>query len=135
MKRLVILTLIFATLSAVGYADNESAISSATGNLGGFGGNFQSQLANLSRSVMAAGRTIAVIMTAIAGVMVCLGINDGKKPLWNWILGIGLAINFGDLIVGLWRVESPSSAPQVADYQLLLKNEDDPELEGVFTNV
>jgi|GEM_PF-602588 len=130
MKRLIIFTLIFVAFSAVGYADNESAISSATGNLGGgFGGNFTTQLANLSRSVMAAGQTIAVIMTAIAGVMVCLGINDGTKTLWNWILGIGLAINFGDLIVGLWSVQSPSGAPQVADYQLLLKNENDPDLD------
>ena len=87
------------------------------------------QLANLSRSILSAAQIIAVIMTAIAGCMVCLGINDGKKTLWNWILGIGLAINFGDLILNFWSVESLGGVPQVADYQLLLKNENDPELD------
>ena len=130
MNKLIILTLFFVSISAVGYADNNSAIDSITNNLsGGFGSNVQSQLANLSRSIMSAAQIIAVIMTAIAGCMVCLGISDGKKTLWNWILGIGLAINFGDLIVGLWSVESPSGTPQIADYQLLLKNENDPELD------
>ncbi|MBR6013635.1 MAG: hypothetical protein IK062_07630 [Selenomonadaceae bacterium] len=79
-KKILILTLMLISVSAVGYADNNSAINSITGSLNeGFGENFTTQLANLSRSILNAAQIIAVIMTAIAGCMVCFGINEGKK--------------------------------------------------------
>ena len=129
-KKILIFTLMLISVSAVGYADNNSAINSITGSLNeGFGENFTTQLANLSRSVLNAAQIIAVIMTAIAGCMVCFGINDGKKTFWNWILGIGLAINFGDLILNLWSVENTSAPTKIEDYKLLLKSSDDPSID------
>ena len=129
-KKILILTLMLISVSAVGYADNNSAINSITGSLnGGFGENFTTQLANLSRSILNAAQIIAVIMTAIAGCMVCFGINDGKKTFWNWVLGIGLAINFGDLILNLWSIESTTEPTKIEDYKLLLKSSDDPSID------
>lgn len=52
-----------------------------------------------------------------------------KKTFWNWILGIGLAINFGDLILNLWSVESTTAPTKIEDYKLLLKSEDDPSID------
>ena len=129
-KKILFLTLILISVSAVCYADNNSAVNSITGNLsGGFGGTLSNEIANLSRSILNAAQIIAVIMTAVAGCMICFGINDGKKTFWNWILGIGLAINFGDVVLNFWSVQNPNNTPQISDYQLLLKNENDPSID------
>ena len=113
--------------------DNNAAVTEIAGGLSGggagFGETFQTQLSNLSKSLLASAKIIAVIMTAAAGCMVCFGINDGKKTFWNWILGIGLAINFGDLILNLWSVESVSAPTKIEDYKLLMKSEDDPSVD------
>lgn len=132
---IVLLTgiLILSSSDVTFAADNNSAVNQITGGLSGggagFGTTFQTQLSNLSKSLLSSAKIIAVIMTAAAGCMVCFGIQDGKKTFWNWILGIGLAINFGDLILNLWSVESPTSSTKIEDYKLLLKSEDDPALD------
>ena len=113
--------------------DNNAAVTEIAGGLSGggagFGTTFQAQLSNLSKGLLASAKIIAVIMTAAAGCMVCFGINDGKKTFWNWILGIGLAINFGDLILNLWSVESVTAPTKIEDYKLLMKSEDDPSVD------
>jgi type IV secretion system protein TrbL len=114
-------------------ADNNAAVAEITRGLSGggagFGTTFQTQLSNLSKGLLASARIIAVIMTAAAGCMVCFGMHDGKKTFWNWILGIGLAINFGDLILNLWSVESVSAPTKIEDYKLLMKSENDPSID------
>ena len=114
-------------------ADNNAAVKEITDGLTGggvgFGTTFQTQLSNLSRGLLASAKIVAVIMTAAAGCMVCFGIQDGKKAFWNWILGIGLAINFGDLILNLWSVQDVSPPTKIEDYKLLMKSEDDPSLD------
>ena len=114
-------------------ADNNSAVNQMTTGLSGggagFGTTFQTQLSNLSKGLLESAKIISVIMTAAAGCMVCFGVQDGKKTLWNWILGIGLAINFGDLILHLWSVESATAPTKIEDYKLLLKSEDDPSID------
>lgn len=115
--------------SAAYVADNDAAVSQITSGLSGFGTTFQTQIGNLSKGLLASAKIIAVIMTAAAGCMVCFGIQDSKKIFWNWILGIGLAINFGDLILNLWSVESVSAPTKIEDYKLLLKSEDDPSID------
>lgn len=119
--------------NAVSVADNNAAVSEITWGLSGggagFGATFQMQLSNLSKGLLASAKIIAVIMTAAAGCMVCFGIQDSKKTFWNWILGIGLAINFGDLILNLWSVESVSAPTKIEDYKLLMKSEDDPSID------
>ena len=113
--------------------DNNAAVTEIAGGLSGggagFGETFQTQVSNLSKGLLASAKIIAVIMTAAAGCMVCFGIHDGKKTFWNWILGIGLAINFGDLILNLWSVESVSAPTKIEDYKLLMKSEDDPSVD------
>lgn len=113
--------------------DNNAAVMEIAGGLSGggagFGTTFQTQVSNLSKDLLASAKIIAVIMTAAAGCMVCFGINDDKKTFWNWILGIGLAINFGDLILNLWSVESVSAPTKIEDYKLLMKSEDDPSVD------
>ncbi len=95
----------------------------------GFGTTFQTQPGNLIKGLLASAKIIAVIMTDVAGCMVCFGIQDVKKTFWNWILGIGLAINFGDLILNLWGVQDVSSPTKIEDYKLLMKSEDDPSID------
>ena len=132
---IVLLTgiLILSSSDVTFAADNNSAVNQVTNGLSGggagFGTTFQTQMSNLSKSLLSSAKIIAVIMTAAAGCMVCFGIQDGKKTFWNWILGIGLAINFGDLILNLWSVESPTSSTKIEDYKLLLKSEDDPSID------
>lgn len=98
-------------------ADNDAAVNQITNGLSGggarFGTTFQTQLSNLSKGLLSSAKIIAVIMTAAAGCMVCFGIESGKKIFWNWILGIGLAINFGDLILNLWSVESVTAPTKI----------------------
>ena len=119
--------------NAASVADNNAAVSEITWGLSGggagFGSTFQTQINNLSKGLLASAKIIAVIMTAAAGCMVCFGIQDSKKTFWNWILGIGLAINFGDLILNLWSVESVTAPTKIEDYKLLMKNEDDPSID------
>ena len=114
-------------------ADNNSAVNQITNGLSGggagFGTTFQTQLNHLSKSLLESAKIIAIIMTAVAGCRVCLGIQDGKEMLWNWILGIGLAINFGDLILNLWSVQGVATPTKIEDYKLLMKNEDDPSID------
>jgi type IV secretion system protein TrbL len=114
-------------------ADNNTAVNEITKGLSGggagFGTTFQTQLNGLSKSLLSSAKIIAVIMTAAAGCMVCFGVQDGKKTFWNWILGIGLAINFGDLILNLWGVQYATAPTKIEDYKLLLKSEDDPSID------
>lgn len=114
-------------------ADNNSTVNQITSGLSGggagFGTTFQTQLNNLAKSLLSSAQIIAVIMTATAGCMVCFGVEDGKKTFWNWILGIGLAINFGDLILSLWSVQSPTAPTKIEDYKLMLKSSDDPSID------
>ena len=119
--------------SAAYVSDNNAAVNQVMNGLSGggagFGEIFRTQISNLSKSLLASAKIIAVIMTAAAGCMVCFGIQDGKKTFWAWILGIGLAINFGDLILNLWSVQDVSSPSKIDDYKLLLKSADDPSID------
>ena len=119
--------------SAASVANNDAAVNQIINGLSvggaGFGTTLQTQLSNLSKGLLESAKIIAIIMTAIAGCMVCFGIQDGKKTMWNWILGIGLAINFGDLLLNLWSVEYVPASTKIDDYKLLMKSEDDPSID------
>ena len=114
-------------------SDNNAAVNQImeglSGGGGGFGTIFQTQLGNLAKGLLSAAKVIAVIMTAVAGIMICFGIENERKVFLSWILGIGLAINFGDLILNLWSVQDVSSPSKIDDYKLLLKSADDPSID------
>ena len=129
-----VLCLVGASPAEIAYAASpEGAVTEIMGGLSGggagFGSTFTNQLGGMSKSLLTAAKLIAVIMTAAAGCMVCFGIQDSRTAFWNWILGIGLAINFGDLLLNLWGVESVSAPPKIATYDLLLKSESDPTID------
>ena len=57
----------------------------------GLGGNFDTNLTLLAKGAVKAMHVILIVMTAIAGMMIVFGLEDGKKFLWQVMLGAGLA--------------------------------------------
>lgn len=72
----------------------------------GLGGEFDENLKTLVSGTLKALHIILIVMTAIAGMMIAFGLEDGKKFLWQAMLGIGLAFNFGAFLVDtdLWSL-------------------------------
>lgn len=74
-----------------------------------------SDLQRIFRGITGLAKSIVTIMTALAGMMVCLNIGgDHKQKIWNWILGIGLALNFGSVLWYFWHDAANMSAGQTA---------------------
>ena len=71
---------------------------------GSFGlSSIDSDLQRLLKGITNLARPVVTIMTALAGMMVVLNIGgDQKQKIWNWILGIGLALNFGSVLWYMW---------------------------------
>lgn len=78
---------------------------SATAGSGGKGLN--DELKSILITMEQAAKAISVIMTVVAGAMVCLNLQDGRKVIWNYILGIGLAINFGAFLFTMFGQTAP----------------------------
>ena len=78
---------------------------SATAGSGGKGLN--DELKSILITLEQAAKAISVIMTVVAGAMVCLNLQDGRKVIWNYILGIGLAINFGAFLFTMFGESTP----------------------------
>ena len=80
----------------------------------GLGGSFDTNLTLLAKGAVKAMHVILIVMTAIAGMMIVFGLEDGKKFLWQVMLGAGLAFNFGAFMLdtGVWSManQTPSSA-------------------------
>ncbi len=122
---LIVLALIFNCGIELAYAaDNESVIS------GGFGlSSVDSDLKRVIRGVVSLAKPIVTIMTAIAGMMVVLNIGgDAKQKIWNWILGIGLALNFGSVLWAMWGGYADIDAGKVAAAEYSIKVFDESSL-------
>lgn len=93
-------------------------------------GTFDDNLVLLAQSLLKAGKIIALIMTAVAGVMVAFGIEDGKKSLWNWMLGIGMALSFADFIMFCWGnyLQPIQQINPPADFQFSLADSQNPDI-------
>ena len=72
-------------------ADSASVVSDGTG----LGGNFDKQLSVIGNTFVTLAKLTVMILTAVAAIQVGLGTEDHKKVIWNWLLGAGLAVNFG----------------------------------------
>jgi len=107
-------------------ADNASVIDAGTGLT-----SFDAALKPIAHGIVAAGKAIAFIMTAIAGCMVVLGIQDGTKSVWNIILGIGLALNFGGFFYDVFGsyLSGDATTAQITQYQFSLKGEKEGEID------
>lgn len=62
--------------------------------MSGLGDDFDTQLRNIYTAFIAITHVLLVVMTATAGIMWGLGIEDGKRMLWNWVLGAAIASAF-----------------------------------------
>ena len=84
----------------------------------GLGGAFDTQLTQLTSGILGAMHVILIVMTAIAGMMIVFGIEDGKKFIWQAMLGIGLAANFGAFLlgVGTWNLANQGASTAQVEY-------------------
>lgn len=116
MKRYTFLAL-FATL-LVFATDTSSASAAAIGspfgsssgdvvtqitNFSNVDNNFQTMLRDLAHAIIGMSREIVTIMTIIAAAMWSLSVQDGQKLLWNYIFGIGVALNASDFLFSLYN--------------------------------
>lgn len=116
MKRYTFLAL-FATLLVL-TANTSSASAAAIGspfgsssgdvvtqitNFSNVDNNFQTMLRDLAHAIIGMSREIVTIMTIIAAAMWSLSVQDGQKLLWNYIFGIGVALNASDFLFSLYN--------------------------------
>lgn len=116
MKRYTFLAL-FATLLILA-TDTSSASAAAIGspfgsssgdvvtqitNFSNVDNNFQTMLRDLAHAIIGMSREIVTIMTIIAAAMWSLSVQDGQKLLWNYIFGIGVALNASDFLYSLYN--------------------------------
>ena len=100
------LLLVLGVSSTALAASSDSIVAGGTG----LGGNFDKQLAVIGGTFVTLAKVTVLIMTAAAAIMVGWGIEDGKKTIWSWLLGAGLAINFGAFLTETGIVDMASSA-------------------------
>ena len=107
-----VLAIILLQVAGVGLAASQSETIAGYGT--GLGGSFDTNLTLLAKGAVKAMHVILIVMTAIAGMMIVFGLEDGKKFLWQVMLGAGLAFNFGAFMLdtGVWSManQTPSSA-------------------------
>lgn len=88
------------TLFSVALAADNSTITNGDSVFGSYGGTWGPQLQHLAGAIFQMARIISIIMVCAGGMMVALGLEDGKKVVWNYILGAGLALNIGTFLFG-----------------------------------
>ena len=91
---------------ALASGGSESLIQQGTG----IGGTFDSNFETIALSFVHIARVVVSIMTCIALGMIMFGIEDGKKSLWNWMLGAGLAVNIGSYLLDVFVMPGTSAA-------------------------
>ena len=91
-------------------ADSISIINEGTG----LGGDFDSALKTIGTSLVFLARAVSFIMTVTAIVMVMFHMEQGSRILWNWVLGIGLAVNFGAFLSDIGFLEFISAAEEAS---------------------
>lgn len=104
-------------------ADTASMIDAGTGL-----SSLDPGLKTIAHGFVGAGKSIVLIMTAIAGVMVVMGLeNNSMKTIWSIILGVGLALNFGGFFYSVFGnyLSGDVTTAQVTQYQFTLKGETD----------
>ena len=69
-------------------------------------GSFQNNLTSITNGMFAVARIISTIMIAIAGLMIAFNVESANKTTWNIILGIGLALNFGTVLMSAYGATS-----------------------------
>lgn len=94
---------IFVLVAVLVLADGTtaSAAASFSSDIGLKGGDnaFQNNLTTMANGMFTVARIISTIMIALAGIMIAFNVETANKTTWNIILGIGLALNFGTVLM------------------------------------
>lgn len=94
---------IFVLVTVLVLADGTtaSAAASFSSDIGLKGGDnaFQNNLTTMANGMFTVARIISTIMIALAGIMIAFNVETANKTTWNIILGIGLALNFGTVLM------------------------------------
>ena len=94
---LMLVIVLFADSSVASAAGFSSDIGLKAGD-----GSFQNNLTTITNGMFTAARIISTIMIALAGLMIVFNVESANKTTWNIILGIGLALNFGTVLMGVY---------------------------------
>ena len=113
---LAVFGLVIFQMNGIGFAATGSEDIASAGT--GLGGTFDQNLTTLANGAVKAMHVVLVVMTAIAGMMVAFGIEDGKKFIWQLMLGAGLAFNFGSFLIGsgVWSMADQTAQTQQVEY-------------------
>lgn len=105
MKISMIALVLMVLIVAVG---DSNTVLAATGNEAlttkldlGMGDDFNDMMRKITGGFLSIAKIVSVIMTATAGIMIAFNLGGPNKMIWNWLLGIGLALNFGGLLLNL----------------------------------
>lgn len=105
MKISMIALALMVLIVAVG---DSNTVLAATGNEAlttkldlGMGDDFNDMMRKITGGFLSIAKIVSVIMTATAGIMIAFNLGGPNKMVWNWLLGIGLALNFGGLLLNL----------------------------------
>ena len=97
-----VLYLVAISIICLGLFDISTAFAADTMNsnigLQNSSGAFQKMLTTMTDGMI----TVARIMIGLAGCMIAFNVESANKTVWNIILGVGLAINFGTLLTGIF---------------------------------
>ena len=105
MKISMTALILMGLIVAVG---DSNTVLAATGNEAlttnldlGMGKDFNDMMQKITGGFLTIAKIVSVIMTATAGIMIAFNLGGPNKMIWNWLLGIGLALNFGGLLLNL----------------------------------
>lgn len=100
LPAVLLAVLVLALPDAALAAGNDTIINAGTG----LGGTFDTKLREIAGGIVKAMNIVLIMMTVISGMMIAFGLEDGKKFMWQVMLGAGLAANFGAFMldVGFW---------------------------------
>lgn len=86
------------------FADSSTAYAAFSSDIGlkAGDGSFQNNLTTITNGMFAVARIISIIMIALAGLMIAFNVESANKTTWNIILGIGLALNFGTVLMSAY---------------------------------
>jgi len=86
------------------FADSSTAYAAFSSDIGlkAGDGSFQNNLTTITNGMFVVARIISTIMIALAGLMIVFNVESANKTTWNIILGIGLALNFGTVLMAAY---------------------------------
>ena len=130
----ILILLAFPTVGLAFGIGNDAILTAGTG----LGGIFDEKFIEITKGIVKAMNVVLMIMTAVAALMLCWGMEEGKKLLWQTIFGIGAALNFGAFManIGFWEIAAvpPAGETAVQYFELKLSTAGDFQILQQFLN-